>query len=453
MSILTAGRSPLGAFIRSPLYARTEDASAPFGEVYVEFLLAGTRYRVCDKQRLYAQCYYFADVTPQSWVLRYTLSDDVDRKWKTQAELDSGSMYTLAGLQLYTSTTVVPTKTITRVSDKIVECDVTPQVDGKHAFVNPDAVILPLNSKNYIVKMNGDAITTAEQPRKGDFVLGIDGNAHFAQASRNLSSGVSLLADVNGEYEQLVEGTLTAVATGYAQNDPVGIQYEVPMTADTARFTDLLVDFGAGAASLAGEEVALVFDTDSYTGLGRTTDSIAEFTDVDGTDESMVAGLVASASEQGALNGLQLGDASIIDEDDAVRLRFGSGFTPLNAREINDASSNIAVETEPERPNPYASPYDSDIEYGWVWSGTNALTVRDHEGTVIATISDLESIIPAWDAQGDFVQVGSSPDVYAALFSSGGLAGLSNIVFRVFDDTLITTDPLFVDVARADVEV
>ena len=459
LTISTVGRSALGAYIRSALLARTETATAaaePYGQVAVEFLLDGTRYRVLDKQRLYAQCYYFSTVAPQTWVLRYTIGADEDYKWKTQAELDATTMYSSAALQLYNTTAATPTPALTRVSDKVVECDVTPQVSGQHGIANPDAVILALNSRLYIVRENGDAITATEAPRKGDFVLGVNGHTHFAMTTGSGASNSNLLASGGvgvATYEQLVEGTTATVASGYDPNDVVGIQYEVPIEALPAFFTDLLVDFGSGFAALSGHEVVLTYDTDNYSFPGRTKDAIALFTDVDGTDASMVTGLVADAATRGALDGLQLGDALILNEGDAVRLRFAPGFTPPNASEISDPSANLSAVTEPERPNPYAAPYDADIGYGWVWGTPRTLTVRGNEGQVLATIPDLESVIPAFDGSGNFVQVGSSPDVYAALFESGGLASLSRIIFRVFDDTLATTDQIFVDVSRSDIEV
>lgn len=442
MSIALAQRSALGAFIRSTLAARTAATGAtPWGEISTQLYVDGRLCRQLDVawfQQIYS---YMDDVAPPSIVLRFQIAADFDAKWKTQAELEATSFWNFVANKLYINSAPVPTAAITRVGDKVLEADLTPQVSG--GTVSPDQFITSMRSASYMVKMDGSPITSGELPLDGDVVQAQPG--HFLQSEKFSIESTPLRADGLGNYYLRVDGTTTLVTSGHSAFAPVGIAGFHSMAVNADMFDDILLDFGATSA-LSGETVGVVPQS-----LGLPYMRLVEHADTTGDDADMIAGLVASFE---AGDGIAWRDAQALNEGTKFRLRFDPGYAP-RASAIYTSPFKFVSNSRPTRDNPYPAPYDSNLTYGFLFHGGRDMAIVDEAGAVIGFLADIENSIPSYvDSDGNWIQVGSSPDVFVAWNFASEAAAVPNafgaIRMVIIDPAATTGDTVWFNLNRDD---
>lgn len=407
--------------------------ATPYGELSTQLLVNGKAWRMLDRSWLEQIYNYMDDIAPPTIVLRFEISDAFNAIWKEIGDLTG--VYNWARSSLWNSSSACPSTEIERVSDKIVECDVTPQVSG-FGVTGANPIKSP-RSPSYMTDSDGGALSYSDLPNYGD-VVQFPATEHFVLAS---TAGVTsqVVADADGTYSLQIDGVFTEVASGHGSGDTIGWGYLAQTDVDNDYMEAIHLDFVAPSADPSGNQVEIFPITSSL------YSPFLDFTDVTGSDSDMVDGLAASFTP-----GMSWSGASTIDGGDTLTLEFPPGYAPYNSARTITPYADIMDVTRPDRSNPYLSPYDSDLHYGFVYAGGRPLTFRDpRDGSIIGTLADPEASIPSWDGY-NFVQVGNSPDVYVS-WASGGAASGSDLIIVVLDPSFPTS--LYMQTSRPDIEV
>ena len=412
MTIALFERTALGAFIRTTLNAR--GLSAGIGEPNV--LRCGLTYTPpggpaynlygYSAGTLMEEARNFATTAPGTWTVTLKLPDDSLRFFNDT--LTSG-MITKLWLRvrplIYSSSLIVPTEMVTRVSDKLVTLDMTPQVAG-----HDDKVL----SSAGIVRPDFDASTDFDRPfvdENGDTVNDVDADDFFFRANSNpISAGAAhgpsttssplgtkagplavqrLSGPFDGDYfvtrddingDQIFIGTAGAQFSTGAQEFHISrLEYPTsPVVLDRSHFEDVKFDFSA--ASLAGD-TAIVSYTASGSGVYCT------FTDVTGNTDDFAAGIVAAwdastiSTRSAAYQGVQF-----IQESSVVRVRFrpgaAHGVISIKPFSLRTVSTEFY---EPETPLP--------PESQWFSKTACRMIVRDIDGSVLADVADMSALV------------------------------------------------------------
>lgn len=415
----------------------------PYGDLGCQILIDGVRRRFFDRTTLYREAASLASTSSRPYVMRLTIDDDFDAKWETVANLNTADAFNdlLVSAGIYENAAsspgvddICPTASLNRSSDKVLDVTFTPQVSGHEDAVESSAgepYVAPTITTSHMVKMDGSALLTSELPVYGAVPAMASGNVITAGGG-----AAQLLADSNGEYKATVDGVADVVlASGYSQFDVVGVLLTVTFSLSLDRFRQ----FNAVVSGAANGE-RLIAEVDSGSVLGdRTHDGVGGFFGF--IDDFVASGV--TLDYVGASGSILL-NAEILDGGATASVVFDPGYSPGPSR-FTWTSTLFPTPTfsTPLRANPYSTPYDSDIRYGFHWADAPTAKVYGPDGALIATNADLESNIPAHASPTDYTEIETGKGVYMGYVSSTEIQGAINVI--VMDDTLSTGDNIHVE--------
>lgn len=407
----------LGAFLSSPtLSARQGRAPlvSGYGELQLTLKLTPdggttTRYKVFDKQLFADQALYMNTTTPDSWIVEFRIPDEVEKIFANPA---SNNFFTILRNGLGLSSAILPssTGTVNRISDRLLEVDLTPQVSGSQTVSTTTTLynFFSTTSTSYFTTPSGDPLSVAIQP--GDGLMVSD---HYH--AHNVLTGVSVNADSLGRYIQTVEGTplVDIVAgEGYGNNDVIGRKYEVIARLPLALFNKYLFDISIGGFDDPNGETASVEMASS-----ASTYLVTEYTGVSSDDQEFLDGLINSRFP---LAGTRNGYAFTDNGDLTADITYEPGFAP--ATTLNRTTGMASVNSNGQIANPYGS--DFNLQSGFCLSDPDTTwTIRNDDGEIIATFTNIAAKLDGSDPFNNYFKVSDTPGagVYIAGDTSSGI--------------------------------
>lgn len=284
---------PLGAFARSDLGGgfRSSGLGAwansaelpPYAGLETKIYRNGTQLRLFDPNSLYLSAAAMTD----TWQVRIVLGDGIDVYWREPATLDLSAIWDdIVGRLYATPANIVPTEQITRVSNKVLLLDVTPQVSGQASEVggSGDCVFSAANTHSppttysETVDENGDPIATSITGIGPWQEVGYE--TLIDVACGQTTSGPPADVQIDGSLESLW-GHFIGAGTAPFPPAPIGP-------------TEHSYDFSA-AGSFSGHTITM-------NAPGAPNVTIAKFTDTTGSTADMAAGLLADFNARNSGN-------------------------------------------------------------------------------------------------------------------------------------------------------
>lgn len=473
--------SGIGAFLSSPLGARTalaDDGTA--AQLTTDLIIAGIgSVRVYNPAMIHdmADSLQFQSLPAETLVVRFTLAADQDIQWI--AGITSGTpafrIHAAARAVLYTNSDIMPTQLITRVSDKVVTVDVTPQVSGKEARVigtlrdivsfthNTGTKIAetaagdqvdPEGGVNGVIRSGSHAVSgltfddTTFWDRRGQYTSGEKSSsfmAPFGQATNTFEGG-------NWHYRISVNGTPTDVVGPTTFTNPAVYRqkvHDVHVSGMSSRpqFSKLIITI---TGPVAGETLTLSPDFPATT-------PTCSFTDVTGLTTDFAVGFASAYNTCAAVNNPDswFGGSSAVAVGSTVEItwRYGYGIGDiLIANNSFTLDSWFSLSLDPIEPNDPGvdGSYNESL---WRYKETGIEFEIYYKG--VSLTSGMQALVTYPSDTSlinglDYYDAGGGIWV-AAAWDEDGAAGYSDLGLEILTtDTTTPTEQFMVYFKRAD---